>query len=129
MSSRSRKNRNSPNESKTEADKILEMMFNQGKAQFGNAMKSFWLYDGDLCPGCLARTIDTMKIKGKDALSINGFMYRLHGVLIGYFLCETCASYIFKEAAKNPYKQTHLHTDIERNLAEAYHKYLASLDA
>ena len=104
-------------------------MFNQGKAQFGNAMKSFWLYDGDLCPGCLASPIDKIKVQGKDALSINGFMYRPRGVLIGYFLCETCANYIFKEAQKNPYKQTPLHADIERNLAAAYHKHLSSLDA
>lgn len=129
MSAKSRRDHPSAGTSKTEADKILEMMFNQGKAQFGNAMKSFWVYDGDLCPGCLARPIDKMKFKGKDALSINGFMYRPRGVLIGYFLCDTCANYIFREAAKNPYKQTPLHTDIERNLAEAYHKHLASLDA
>ena len=129
MSARSRRNRNSTGTSKTEADKILEMMYAQGKAQFGDAMKSFWLYDGDVCPGCMARPIDTMKIKGKDALSINGFMYHPRGVLIGYFLCETCANYIFKEAAKNPYKQTPLHADIEKNLAEAYLRHLSSLDA
>ncbi|MCC6569285.1 MAG: hypothetical protein IT315_08610 [Anaerolineales bacterium] len=117
------------NDSKSEAEKILEMMYLQGKAQFGNAMKSFWLYTDDLCPGCMARPIDQMKYKGKDALSINGFMYRPRGVLIGYFLCNTCANYIFKEAQKNPYKETPLHADIERNLAEAYHRYMASLDA
>lgn len=117
-------------DSKTEADKILEMMYMQGKAQFGDAMKSFWVYDGDLCPGCLARPIDRIKFKGKkDALSINGFIYRPRGVLIGYFLCETCANYIFTEAEKNPYKQTPLHADIERNLADAYLRYLSALNA
>jgi hypothetical protein len=121
--------RSNANDSRSEADKILELMYAQGKAQFGDAVKSFWLYADNLCPGCMARPIDQMKYKGKDALSINGFMYRPRGVLIGYFLCDTCANYIFKEAAKNPYKQTPLHTDIERNLAEAYHKYMASLDA
>jgi len=55
-------------------------------------------------------------------------MDRLRGVLIGYFLCGICAGIIFKEAEKNPYKQTPLHADIERNLIEAYHKHLASLD-
>lgn len=118
------------NDPKTEAEKILELMYFQGKAQFGDAVKSFWLYADDLCPGCLARPIDRIKFMGKeDALSINGFMYRPRGVLIGYFLCEVCANYIFKEAQKNPYKQTPLHADIERNLAEAYHRYMASLDA
>jgi hypothetical protein len=50
-------------------------------------------------------------------------------VLIGYFLCETCADFIFKEAQKNPYQETPLHADIERNLTTAYHKHLASRDA
>ena len=104
-------------------------MFTQAKAQFGDAVKSFWFYEGELCPGCLARPIGVIKIKGENAVAINGFMYRPRGVLIGYFLCDTCANYIFKEAAKNPYTQTPLHADIERNLAEAYHKYMASLDA
>lgn len=129
MSARSRRKRHSADSSKTEPDKILEMMFAQGRAQFGDAFKSFWFYDGEFCPGCLARPIDKMKYKGKEALSINGFMYRPRGVLIGYFLCDTCANHIFKEAEKNPYKQTRLHAEIEMNLKDAYHKHLASLDA
>lgn len=129
MSARSRKNRNSTGTPQTEADKILEMMFMQGRAQFGNAMKSFWVYNGDFCPGCLARPVDKMKFKGKDALSINGFMYRQRGVLIGYFLCDTCANFIFKESEKHPYQQTSLHTEIEMNLINAYHNHLSSMDA
>jgi hypothetical protein len=117
------------NDTKASADSLLSAMFMQAKAQFGDAIKSFWFYTGDLCPGCLARPIDAMKIKGKDALSLNAFIYRPRGVLIGYFLCETCAKFIFKEAEKNPQKQTPLHTDIERNLSEAYQKHLSSLDA
>jgi len=119
----------SADHSKSEAEKILELMYMQGKAQFGDAVKSFWFYNGDFCPGCLARPIDKIKFKGKDALAINAFIYRTRGVLIGYFLCEVCANFIFKEAQRNPYKHTPLHADIERNLAEAYHKYLSSLDA
>lgn len=129
MTSRSRRHSNPTVDSKSEAEKILEFMYEQGRAQFGDAVKAFWLYDGDLCPGCLARPIDGIKFKGKDALSINGFMYRPRGVLIGYFLCDACANYIFEEAAKHPYKQTPLHADIERNLAEAYRRYLSTLDA
>jgi hypothetical protein len=101
----------------------------QAKAQFGDAIKSFWFYDGDFCPGCLVRPIDKIKFRGKDALAINAFIYRPRGVLIGYLLCETCANFIFKAAEKNPYKQTPLHADIEQNLTAAYNKYLASLDA
>ena len=110
-------------------DEVLDMMFTQAKARFGNALKSFWFYDGDLCPGCMARPIEAMKIKGENAVSLNAFIYRSRGVLIGYFLCQICATYIFDEAQKNPYKQTPLHTDIEQNLIAAYHKHLASLDA
>jgi len=126
---KSKRYNNSSGDSKAEADKVLNLLFTQAKAQFGDAVKSFWFYDGDLCPGCMARPIGVVKIKGKDALAINAFIYRERGVLIGYFLCETCAKFIFKEAEKNPYKQTPLHTDIERNLTAAYHKHLASLDA
>ncbi len=116
-------------DSRAEADRILGLMFKQAKAQFGDAVKAFWFLDGDFCPGCLAQPIDKIKFKGKDALSVNAFIYRPRGVLIGYFLCETCANFIHKEAEKNPYKQTPLHDDIEQNLKDAYHKHLASLDA
>ncbi len=102
MRSRSRQHNNSAEDTKAEADKLLSLMFNQAKAQFGNAVKSFWFYEGDLCPGCLTRPIGIIKIKGENALAINGFMYRQRGVLIGYFLCEHCAKYIFKEAQKHP---------------------------
>ena len=105
------------------------MLFTQAKAQFGNAVKSFWFYDGDLCPACLRNSIGVVKFKGEDALAINAFMYRERGILIGYFLCETCAVYIFDEAEKHPYRQTALHADIESNLATAYHKHLMSLNA
>ena len=110
-------------------DEILGKLYAQAKAQFGNAIQSFWFYDGDLCPGCVEHPIGVVKFKGKDALAINAFVYRERGVLIGYFLCETCAKYIFKEARKNPYHQTPLHADIERNLIAAYQKHLASHDA
>jgi hypothetical protein len=110
-------------------DDIMDMLFTQAKAQFGAAVKAFWFYDGDLCPGCLQRSIGVMKFKGKEALAINAFIYRQRGVLIGYFLCETCAVHIFSEAEKHPYQQTPLHADIEHNLAAAYHKHLAMLDA
>lgn len=117
-------------DSRSEAEKILEMMYLRGKAQFGDAVKSFWLYDGDFCPGCQARPVDRMKFKGQDALSINGFMYRPRGVLIGYFLCDVCASYIFNVVEQNPgIKSPPLHVDIELNLADAYLRYLSSLDA
>ena len=129
MRSRPGRNNKSSRDTKASANEVLNMMFIQAKSQFGDAIKSSWFYEGDLCPGCLARPIDAMKIKGKDALSINVFIYRPRAVLIGYFLCQICATYIFDEARKNPYKQTPLHTDIEQNLTAAYHEHLISLDA
>jgi hypothetical protein len=116
-------------ETKAAADSLLNIMFQQGKAQFGDAVKSFWFYDNEFCPGCAVRPIGVVKFKGKDAVAINGFMDRERGVLIGYFLCEICAKRIHSEAKKNPYKETPLHADIERNLIAGYHKHLASFNA
>jgi hypothetical protein len=110
-------------------DGPMATLYTQAYAQFGKAIQSFWFYDGDLCPACTKNAIDVMKYIGKDAVPINAFIYRQRGVLIGYFLCETCIRYILKEARKNPYQQTPLHADIERNLIAAYTKHLASLDA
>jgi hypothetical protein len=110
-------------------DEILGTMFAQARAQFGDAIRSFWFYDGDLCPGCMKRLIGPIKAKGKDALAINAFIYRKRGVLIGYFLCQACAKYIFAEARKNPFRQTPKHGEIEQNLTAAYHKHLSSLEA
>ena len=129
MRSRPSRHNKPADDSKAAADQLLSTLFTQAKAQFGDAVKSFWFYDGDFCPACMARPIGVIKMKGENAVAINAFIYRERGVLIGYFLCETCANFIFKEAEKNPYKQTPLHTDIEQNLTAAYHKHLASLDA
>ncbi len=126
---KSRPIRHGKDENRAVIDELLGKLYTQAKAQFGSDVKSFWFYDGDLCPACAERPIGVVKFKGKDALAINAFVYRERGVLIGYFLCETCAKYIFKEAQKNPYRQTPIHADIERNLITAYHKHLASLDA
>lgn len=108
---------------------MLGSMLAQGKRQWGNAVKSFWFYEDDMCPGCMTRPVGTVKIKGQEGVPINAFIYRPRGVLIGYFLCGKCASYIHSEAAKNPFKETPLHADIERNLIEAYNRHLMSLDA
>jgi len=111
------------------ADELLGLLFKQAKAQFGDAIKAFWFYDGDLCPACGQRPIDAMKYKGEDALSLNAFIYRERGVLIGYFLCATCAGQIFKSAQINPYQQTPLHAEIEQTLIAAYRNHLKKLNA
>ena len=130
MRSRSRRHKNSADDSKAEADKLLNTLYTQAKAQFGDAVKSFWFYAEEYCPGCQMRPIGVIKMKGENAVSMNAFIYRARGVLIGYFLCEVCANFIFKEVDKNPkIKTTPLHADIKTNLIGAYHKYLSSLDA
>jgi hypothetical protein len=129
---RTRHRKSSDANTDTDTDAVegaMNTLFKQAKDQFGDAVKSFWFYDGDLCPSCLHHKIDSIKSKGQDALAINAFIYRKRCVLIGYFLCEKCALYIFEEAEKKPYQQTPMHTMIEQNLTDAYHKYLASMDA
>lgn len=106
-----------------EIAEFLEPLFRQAQMQFGDAIKSRWFHDGDGCPGCL-REIDAMKFKGKDALSLNAFIFREHGVLIAYLLCGKCAKKIFKAAERNPYSQTPLHAKIEKNLKQAFLRHL-----
>lgn len=101
----------------------LELMFRQARAQFGDAIKGFWFYEPDPCPGC-QREIDAMKLKGNNALSMNAFIYRQRGILIGYFLCGQCALKIFQGAEENPGVQSPLHKVIEANLVKAYLKHL-----
>jgi hypothetical protein len=126
--SRSRRNKSS-DESQRYAQETLKRLFEQAKLQFGDAAKGFWFYEDELCPGCLQAPISKMKFKGKDALSLNAFIYRERGILIGYFLCGLCAAYIFEQSEKRPGVQTPLHGTIEQNLIVAYHKHLSSLDA
>ncbi len=102
---------------------MLEQLFRQAQMRFGNAVKSRWFYDGDACPGCGGK-VKAMKFKGKDSLSLNAFIFREHGVLIGYLLCGKCAKFIFKESEKNPYSQTDVHDEIEKNLKQAFVKHL-----
>ena len=72
------------------ADKLLGQMFQQAKAQFGSAVKAFWFYDGDPCPGC-GSEIDAMEFKGKEALSLNAFIYREPAILNMSYLWEQCS--------------------------------------
>jgi len=110
------------------AEDMLAQMFLQTHEQFGDAIKSFWFYESDPCPGC-RRKVDFLKVKGRDALSLNVFIYRKRGVLIGYFLCSRCAKQVFQDAKRNPGQETACHTAIELNLINAYHRHMSSLDS
>ena len=100
----------------------------QARKQFGDAIKGFWFLR--------RRSLSRLRlsdrchaIQGPKALSLNTFIYRPRGMLIGYFLCNLCAQQIFKAAERNPGVQIPLHGMIERNLITAYQRYLASQDA
>lgn len=115
-------------DTKDYAEAKLAEMLRLAKRQFGNAIKGFWFYELEPCPGC-GFPIDVIHYEGKTGLSLNTFIYRPRGILIGYFLCSLCAQQIFEAARRNPGVQTPLHGVIERNLITAYQRYLASQDA
>lgn len=106
----------------------LAQLFLQAHAQFGNAVKSYWFNDSGLCPGC-GRQAGTIKYKGKDSLSLNAFIYRKKGVLIGYFLCDRCANEIFRAAKRRPGQQGPRHDAIEANLMAAYQLHMSAMDS
>lgn len=111
------------NDFQEQARRALAELFLRSRAQFGNAVKSIWFYEPDPCPGC-GRSIDAMRHRGKQALSMNTFIYRKRGILIGYFLCGRCGNKIHSNAAKNPGIETKLHAKIEANLKAGYERNL-----
>jgi hypothetical protein len=48
MRSRRRRHDKAANDTKASANEVLNVMFKLAKARFGDAIKSFWFYDGDL---------------------------------------------------------------------------------
>lgn len=127
MRTRRSRHSKSPNADKPYFD-AMSKIFAQAKAHFGSAVKSFWFYESEICPACLKNSIGVVNFNGEEGLALNAFMYRKHGVMIGYLLCDICANFIHAQAQMNPYKETSLHADVEHNLAEAYHKHLSSFN-
>ena len=60
-----------------------------------------------------------MKFKGKRALSLNTFIFREHGVLIGYMLCGNCAKQLFVKETEH-IGHLPIHDAIEKTLKESY---------
>jgi hypothetical protein len=104
-----------------EANITLAQLFAQAQAQWGPFIKGYWLYEVDPCLGC-GGVVDAMKYKGQDAMSLNAFIYRERGILIGYLLCSHCAKQVMQ--ASKTGKQIPLHTTIEGNLIKAYLQHL-----
>lgn len=110
----------------TSFDDALTFLFAQAHAQFGNAVKGYWFYESEHCPGC-GRLVDRLRYK-KDTLSLNAFIYRRRGILIGYLLCAQCARAIVRAAQQQPGRQTGRHAVIEDTLSRAYEAHMNSLD-
>ena len=109
-------------------DDALAQMFLQMHAHFGDAVKSYWFNDSGICPGC-GRQVGKVKYQGKDVVSLNAFIYREVGVLIGYFLCQRCMKEVFRTAKQTPGVQGPRHDAIEANLRTAYQQYMNALDS
>jgi hypothetical protein len=108
------------------AEQAMITMFLQARERFGDAIKSYWFYESENCPSCGYKAT-LFKRDGKDLLSLNTFIYRERGVLIGYFLCGNCAQRVFRNAKKNPGVQISVHDRIEATLMAAYQKHMNSL--
>jgi hypothetical protein len=110
--------------SKKEIMDLLDLMFRQMQMQTGGAIQDRWFHDGDGCPGC-GQAVKAMKFKGKNALSLNTFIDREHGVLIAYMLCGKCARRVIRDSKSIPSGQTtELHIQIEKNLKQALAKHM-----
>lgn len=130
MSRRRSRSDQSYDAAQAHARRVLKDLLKQAGTRFGEELKGFWFYDGELCPGCSQPAdFGAMEYKGQNATSLNAFAYRERGILIGYFLCRFCAAYIFEQNDRRPGADTPLHKTIEKNLIAAYHKHLQSLDA
>ena len=104
----------------------MTQMFMQAHAAFGNAVKSFWFNDSNICPGC-GRATGVVKYQGQDALSLNAFIHRKPGVLIGYFLCTRCMDKVMRAGKQKPPREIALHDTIEANLIAAYQQHMSTL--
>lgn len=118
---------------KEQSDDFVATYLKMMQAQFGDAVKAFWFYQGDRCPCCgELNPISELSNRGEPSVSLNGFMYRARGVLIGYVLCMACALAVMEKCQEKEAQltgTTSLHHNIEQNLIRAYHRHLASLDA
>jgi len=93
---------------------MLEILYTRAQRQFGSAVRLRWFHSLDPCPGC-GKKIGAMKWKGEDVLSLNAFIFREHGVLIGYLLCGKCGKKVINSTETTP-----LHLKIEETLKRAY---------
>jgi hypothetical protein len=99
---------------------VLEMM----TREFGDLVRSQWVYDEVLCPCCRARPVGTLLCNGMKALVMNTYLYRERKVLISYGLCGSCAPDVINETDPT---RSPLHDCITRNLIDAYARHAIAL--
>jgi hypothetical protein len=107
---------------------LMAQLSSHARMQFGNAIKGHWFHESQRCPGC-RRPVDAGQDGGTQTLTLNAFIYRERGVLIGYLLCTRCAHKIKRVAQKRPGIQMPLHGQIERTLTQAFQEHISSMDA
>jgi hypothetical protein len=107
---------------------LMAEVFSHARMQLGNAIQGHWFHDSQRCPGC-RRPVDAGQDGGTQTLSLNAFIYRERGVLIGYLLCTRCAHRIMRSAQKRPGVQIPLHSRIEQTLIQAYQQHVSGMDA
>jgi hypothetical protein len=106
--------------SNNEIVQLFDDLYNRLKMQSGGAIRSRWFHTEEACPGC-EKKLTNMKYEGKNAISLNTFIFREQGVLIGYLLCGKCAKQLFKKG-EAPGKHLPLHDAIEKTLKSSYLK-------
>jgi hypothetical protein len=106
--------------SNNEIISFFEDLYHRLKMQSGGLIRSRWFHTEEDCPGC-GKKLTTMKVKGKNALSLNTFIFREHGVLIGYLLCGKCAKEVHKKENAGIDKLP-IHDAIEKTLKTSYLK-------
>lgn len=100
---------------------LLELL-KKSNEMYGDAVEKIWFYEGDICPFCQKRKIDSLKIGQDLTLSLNAFMYHDMSTLIGYFLCSQCITDLLGSTVN----QKKLYEKLEQNLIAAYHEHLKS---
>ncbi|HUF38714.1 MAG TPA: hypothetical protein VMN57_09335 [Anaerolineales bacterium] len=113
----------------TYVKEMLTFLYRDARDRFGDAIRAHWFYEPEGCPGCGFEVDFLEEGDGKRLFSLNAFIYRERGVLIGYFLCGACLQQVRKALRRGPFRKSPIHTAIEETLVAAYRDHIRSMDA